>query len=277
MEIIRTLGRHNILEFYGCNNNKLNDKDFLENLFVDAAKQSGATVINSNFHNFNPQGISGFVIIAESHFSVHSWPEIGYAAVDIFTCGKEINIDIAIPILINGLESKEYFCNINIPRGIIDNKFDSNRKTIIENSLSPVYKNNQNYEIVGAMSWEEKYKNEDAWGILTSIDVRDCNPNLIRNENHIKQFVIDLCDFIKMKRFGSSIVVDFGEDERVSGFSMVQLIETSLISGHFANQTNASYIDIFSCKYYDPEEAAKFTNNYFKGKGYKLNIVIRKA
>jgi len=71
-------------------------------------------------------------------------------------------------------------------------------------------------------------------------------------------------------------VVDFGEDERVSGYSMTQLIETSLISGHFANLTNSAYIDIFSCKYYDPQTAADFTQRFFQGKEMKIHYVLRR-
>jgi len=76
---------------------------------------------------------------------------------------------------------------------------------------------------------------QDVWGIASSIDIYECDPDLIRNEDAIRRFTVDLCNLIKMKRFGETQVVHFGEDERVSGYSMVQLIETSLISAHFAN------------------------------------------
>jgi len=79
-----------------------------------------------------------------------------------------------------------------------------------------------------------------------------------------------------MKKFGDTQVVHFGEDKKVAGFSMTQLIETSLISGHFANQTNHAYIDIFSCKYYDPQVAADFTQEYFKAKDIKIHYILRK-
>ena len=78
-----------------------------------------------------------------------------------------------------------------------------------------------------------------------------------------------------MKRFGDTQVVDFWEDDRIAWFSMTQLIETSLISGHFANKTNVAYLDIFSCKYYDPSVMAKFTLRFFKWKFYKLNVNLR--
>lgn len=117
---------------------------------------------------------------------------------------------------------------------------------------------------------------ENAWGLLTSIDLYNCNPELIRDAEAIRKYVDELCQLIEMKKFGDTQVVDFGEDERVAGYSMTQLIETSLISGHFANLTNAAYIDIFSCKFYDPQVAADFTQKYFQAKEVKIHYVLRK-
>ena len=117
--------------------------------------------------------------------------------------------------------------------------------------------------------------NREAWGIASSIDIYDCDPALIRSADHIRQFVKELCDLIEMKRFGETQVVHFGEDERVAGFSMVQLIETSLISAHFANQTNATYLDVFSCKAYDPEIVREFACRYFGGQQAVLQVSLR--
>jgi len=103
------------------------------------------------------------------------------------------------------------------------------------------------------------------WGIASSIDIYDCDPEAIRNADKIKEFVVQLCDLIEMKRFGETLVVHFGEDERVAGYSMVQLIETSLISAHFANLTHTVYLDVFSCKPYDPEVVEAFSVAYFGG------------
>jgi S-adenosylmethionine/arginine decarboxylase-like enzyme len=116
----------------------------------------------------------------------------------------------------------------------------------------------------------------DAWGLLTSLDIHGCAAELIRDADMIKRFVAELCDLIQMKRFGETTVVDFGDDPRVSGFSMTQLIETSLISAHFANQSNSVYLDIFSCKYYDPTVAAEFAKRFFKGKDYHIHVALRK-
>ncbi len=119
------------------------------------------------------------------------------------------------------------------------------------------------------------YKKRNAWGLLSSIDLRNCNPEKIRSAHEIKRFVVELCERIGMKRFGETVVVNFGEDERVAGYSMTQLIETSLISAHFANATNTTYLDIFSCKYYNPYEAAEWCKEFFEGSDYKLHYTLR--
>lgn len=119
------------------------------------------------------------------------------------------------------------------------------------------------------------YKKKNPWGMSTTIDLSGCDPEIIRSEKKIKQFVLQLCKLIDMKRFGDTVVVHFGEDPRVCGFSMTQLIETSLISGHFANETNAVYLDIFSCKEYPPQKAAEFCKTFFQAKKVKSTVTFR--
>ncbi len=117
--------------------------------------------------------------------------------------------------------------------------------------------------------------NENVWGVSTAVDVYDCDPGIIRDADKIKEYVVELCDLIEMRRFGDTQVVHFGEDERVEGYSMIQLIETSLISGHFANASNTAYIDIFSCKPYDVEKAVAFTKEFFKGERVVYKVTAR--
>lgn len=116
---------------------------------------------------------------------------------------------------------------------------------------------------------------EKAWGLSCSFDIYDCDPETIRNAETIKQFVRELCDLIEMKRFGECVVVNFGEDERVAGFSMTQLIETSLISAHFANGSNTTYLDVFSCKPYDPTVVEQFAIEFFGGSRCTTHVNLR--
>jgi S-adenosylmethionine/arginine decarboxylase-like enzyme len=99
------------------------------------------------------------------------------------------------------------------------------------------------------------------WGWSTSLDLKNCN-NKIKDRGEIKKYVYQLCDLIEMKRFGHCQIYHFGTENK-AGFSMVQLIETSNITGHFCNQDNSAYLDIFSCKPYDADEMAKFTKEFF--------------
>ena len=122
---------------------------------------------------------------------------------------------------------------------------------------------------------KKEFLNRNAWGILSSIDLFNCNAQKIRDKKSIKRYVDELCELIEMKQFGETQIVHFGEDEKVAGFSMIQLIETSLISGHFANKTNNAYIDIFSCKYYEPSVVVEFTKKFYEAKEVKMHYILR--
>ncbi|MBN2602997.1 MAG: polyamine aminopropyltransferase [Candidatus Thermoplasmatota archaeon] len=88
---MEALGRHVIAEFYNCSPDKINDVSHIEKSMVKAAKLAGATIINVTFHHFSPFGISGVVVIEQSHLSIHTWPEYQFASIDLFTCGETIN------------------------------------------------------------------------------------------------------------------------------------------------------------------------------------------
>lgn len=88
---MKALGRHILVEFLNCKADVLNDVAAIENAMVEAAQIAGATVINSTFHHFSPYGVSGVVVIQESHLAIHTWPEYRYAAVDLFTCGDSVD------------------------------------------------------------------------------------------------------------------------------------------------------------------------------------------
>ena len=253
------------VEFYDCDPNVIADPEHVKKAFLEAARDSGATVLDHSFHIFEPQGVSGVVIIAESHFSVHAWPEHDYAAVDFFTCSEAINLKTAIQSLKSSLGAEEAVVSGDMTRGIVSNNG-------IERMV-PVYEDKTH---ISTLSWEKKFKNSQAWGLSASVDVYHCDSDIIRDEAAVKRFVLELCDKIDMRRFGDCVVVDFGEDERVSGFSMTQFIETSLVSGHFANASNAAYLDIFSCKFYDPRTVAEFAVSFFKGSNYKMQVALRR-
>ena len=100
-----SLGRHVLVEFFGCSPEILNDVVAIEHAMLTAAEKAGATIINSTFHHFSPFGVSGVVVVQESHLAIHTWPEYGYAAVDIFTCGEPVDPWAAYHYLKKALEA----------------------------------------------------------------------------------------------------------------------------------------------------------------------------
>ena len=112
------LGKHLLLELKDCDVGLLNDIDYLREALIEVARFIGATVIKDSFHRFSPQGISGIVIIAESHISVHTWPEYSFAAVDVFTCGEVIEPAKAVKPMAEKLKAKST-SYIELKRGVL--------------------------------------------------------------------------------------------------------------------------------------------------------------
>lgn len=102
---VDTQGHHLLLEFWGCDPEILNTRELIEPLMLAAIEAAGAHVVKCLFHQFTPQGVSGVVVIEESHMSIHTWPERGYAAMDFYTCG-EANPLLAQPVLAKGLSAQ---------------------------------------------------------------------------------------------------------------------------------------------------------------------------
>jgi len=116
---LKALGRHLILELYGCPARLLDDLDLVGRVLTEAAEDSSATIIKPFFHQFSPQGVSGVIVIAESHFSIHTWPEYGYAAVDMFTCGDSVDLELAVETVRRGLKAAS-LQKMEIGRGMLD-------------------------------------------------------------------------------------------------------------------------------------------------------------
>jgi S-adenosylmethionine decarboxylase len=106
--IADTVGKHCILELYGCDCAKLDDEDFVRAALSNAALRAGATLLNLISHHFQPHGVTGLALLAESHISFHSWPESGYAAVDVFTCGDHTMPESACRVLVEEFGSRHH-------------------------------------------------------------------------------------------------------------------------------------------------------------------------
>lgn len=116
---MNSLGRHILVEFHGCSAEILNDVPRIEHDMLEAATRSGATIINSVFHHFSPFGVSGVIVIQESHLAIHTWPEYRYAAVDLFTCGDSVNPWVSYESLKTAFEA-EHGSAIELNRGQLE-------------------------------------------------------------------------------------------------------------------------------------------------------------
>ncbi len=120
---MNALGRHVLAEFYGCSPEILTDLELVKQQMISAAVEAGADIRETVFHKFSPQGISGVVVISESHLAIHTWPELGYAAVDIFTCGQTVNPWVSCNYLKKVFSAKNVAAR-EIKRGIFDVKIE---------------------------------------------------------------------------------------------------------------------------------------------------------
>jgi S-adenosylmethionine decarboxylase len=102
------IGKHSILELYHCCPQKLDDEPFLRSTITNAVQLAGATLLQLISHRFEPQGVTGLALLAESHLSIHTWPESGYAAVDVFTCGDHTMPELACHELVRALDAGRY-------------------------------------------------------------------------------------------------------------------------------------------------------------------------
>ncbi len=107
--IHETLGQHILLDVWETDFEKLNDSGFIKQIMLEAAEVSGATVITSTFQEFPVQGLSGVVVLSESHISVHTYPEHGYASFDIYTCGEHVDPRLACEYIVNKLGTRRYY------------------------------------------------------------------------------------------------------------------------------------------------------------------------
>lgn len=124
------LGRQVLAEFSFCDPAAIDDEALVRSLLEEAARDSGATLLSTHVHRFDPHGISGVAILAESHLAIHTWPELGYAAVDAFTCGEHVDPRLAVKVLEAGLTAR-CVTTMEMNRGI---------QPAVAQQLEPIYR-----------------------------------------------------------------------------------------------------------------------------------------
>ncbi len=123
------MGKHVIAEFYECDYETINNHELVEDIMLKSVDLSGATTIKSVFHRFSPYGVSGVVVVSESHFAIHTWPEYGYCAVDVFTCGDLIDNQAALDYLKEKFGSKNVSV-VEMKRGVLNLGVDLHHRPV---------------------------------------------------------------------------------------------------------------------------------------------------
>jgi S-adenosylmethionine/arginine decarboxylase-like enzyme len=121
-------------------------------------------------------------------------------------------------------------------------------------------------------------KKERIYGYELILDLYECNPEIIRAKKALQEYIDKLCKLIRMKKYGKALIPHFGDKRPYTkGYSLVQLIETSSITGHFSELWNSAHINIFSCKKYDEKKATEFTKKFFQAKRMTKRFILRKV
>lgn len=120
-------------------------------------------------------------------------------------------------------------------------------------------------------------KKGEVYGMEVVMDVYDCDPEVIKSAKQLKIFVTKMCQLLDMKKYGNTLVHHFGHScPKTSGYSLLQFIETSSITGHFSELWNTAYINIFSCRMFDAKKTVNFTKKFFKAKRVTSRAIVRK-
>lgn len=109
---MQVLGHHVVLDMQNCDAELLNNAQKLRRILYDISRKSNMTPLKDVFHTFSPHGVTAVILLAESHVSIHTWPEFGYAAVDFFTCNLETDLELVVNQFISAFEPTDYDCNI---------------------------------------------------------------------------------------------------------------------------------------------------------------------
>ena len=255
------LGRQMTVEFYDCSPEKLADAAIMEKVFLDAAHQSGATVIESRFHQFSPQGVSGVVVISESHFAVHAWPEHEYAAVDLFTCGENVDFDKAIEVIACGLGCGEWIVSSLINRGIVGNNGIERLVPVVEKESCRAFQ----------LSWKSRWEQTGAQALSNAMDICDCRNFDFDASDSAENFVREFLAQTELKTGGPFSIHSGKGRER----EFVQILDSGCLSGLLVPESRRIYLDLFVRKFFDPRKAAEIAVNLLGGAYYRMQPQVR--
>lgn len=254
------LGRQMTVEFYDCDPKKLADAENLEKVFLQAAHESGATVVDSMFHQFLPQGVSGVVIISESHFAVHAWPEHDYAAVDLFTCGEKVDFDKAVAVIASGIGCREWVVSSLINRGIVGNNGIERLVPVVENRDCRAFQ----------LSWKSRFAQTHARALSTSVDLYECSAFDFESAGAPEQFIRQLLSALELEPCGAFQLRTCGGCR-----DFLQPLKRGRISGSSCGSEKILYLDLFVKDFFDPRAAAEHAVALSGAAYYRMQPQVR--
>jgi S-adenosylmethionine decarboxylase len=256
------LGRQMTVEFYDCDSHFLADAAAMKTLFIHAAEAAGAHVVDAVFHSFQPQGVSGVVVISESHFAVHAWPEHDYAAVDLFTCGEHIDFDRAIAELATGMSCGQWIISSFINRGILGANGVERFVPVLESRDSRAFQ----------LSWRSRFDKSNARAISAAFDIYNCS-GIDPEEpgESLENFARSLMTELELESSGDWSFSS--ENDRCCDFE--QPISGGRLFGFYYPEPQVVYVDLFLNRFFDPRHAAEFAMSALGGGYYRLQPHVR--
>ena len=256
------LGRQVAVEFYDCSAEILADVHRMEEIFLRAARGSGAHVVNATFHSFEPQGVSGVLVISESHFAVHAWPEHDYAAVDLFTCGSGVDFDKAIGLLAEGMNSRRWMISSVMNRGIL-HAYGQIEK------LTPVVGNE--LDSGGLSSWEERFRSSDALAMASCIDVYDCRAEHFSSGEMWKNFADRIAELLMPGRASGQWIFS----PEAGNVEFFRTFGSGRIVGFVHPVRKTVYLNLFTKGFFNPRQVAETAMELLQGRYYRMQPQIR--
>ena len=256
------LGRQMTVEFYDCDPAVLTDADRMEKVFLHAAEVSGAHVVDSVFHSFEPQGVSGVVVISESHFAVHAWPEHDYAAVDLFTCGDGVDFDCAVKALAEGMNSGYRIISSLVNRGILGENGVERLVPVVENSSACGMQ----------LSWKARYERTCARAMSSCIDIYNCSKIKLDNEDELKTFAGKIVALLAEK---SSEQYEWGCSVNGNELEFACSFDRGHLSGFTCPERSGLDLDVFTAGFFDPRMIAEFAMQQLGGQYYRMQPQVR--
>lgn len=254
------LGRQMTVEYYECDSGVITDAPLMEKIFVNAAKSAGATVISSDFHRFDPQGVSGVVVISESHFAVHAWPEYGYAAVDLFTCGESIDFDTAVAAIKDGMMSRHCIISSLVSRGILNGQGVERIRPIVEDDECHAFQ----------LSWKTRFEETRARAFSNSIDLYGC----VTGEEDLKRAAEQYCRELAAvigKAAAGECMISSGEN----AIDFIQRYNGAAVMGNVKKDGSIACIDVRTDGFFNPHSAAELAMRSFRSQYYRMQPNVR--